>query len=116
MVDQQDGTRTSNGLVEDVVNRKPVEVDYKPYSEFCDTEQNPLEGSSKNRFVPLAGDSALHLDVWRYLGRLRIGFWICFTRHYIKPKPMRSLDETSADVLVLDKDTGLLKGEYCESN
>jgi type I restriction enzyme M protein len=44
-----------------------------------------------------------------------IGYEISFTRHFYKPRPQRTLEEISADILAIEKKAeglldGLLKG------
>jgi hypothetical protein len=41
----------------------------------------------------------------------KIGYEISFTRHFYKPQPLRSLEEISADILALEKETEGLLGE-----
>ena len=40
---------------------------------------------------------------------MKVGYEISFTRHFYKPKPMRTLDEIRADLLAVERETeGLL--------
>src|SRR5207249_10243987 len=41
----------------------------------------------------------------------KTGYDISFTRHFYKPQPLRTLDEISADILALEKETEDLLGE-----
>ena len=42
---------------------------------------------------------------------MKIGYEISFTRHFYKPKPMRTLEEIRADILALEQESeGLLEG------
>ena len=42
-------------------------------------------------------------------GSEKIGYEISFTRHFYKPKPMRTLEEIRADIMTLERETeGLL--------
>ena len=50
-------------------------------------------------------------DAWYSPGQVKIGYEISFTRHFYKPKPMRSLEEIRADILALEQESeGLLEG------
>ncbi len=47
--------------------------------------------------------------VIKRFGAIRIGYEVSFTRHFYKPQPLRTLEETSADILVIEKEAeGLL--------
>ena len=40
---------------------------------------------------------------------MKVGYEISFTRHFYKPKPMRTLEEIREDILALEQETeGLL--------
>jgi len=52
--------------------------------------------------------------VWIKQDATRIGYEVSFTRHFYKPQPLRTLDQISADILAIEKETegpldGLLK-------
>jgi type I restriction enzyme M protein len=48
-------------------------------------------------------------DVWYDPSSVKIGYEISFTRYFYKPQPLRSLEEISADILALERETeGLL--------
>lgn len=54
-------------------------------------------------------------DAWVQEDKTQVGYEISFTRYFYKPKPMRTLEEISADILALERETeglldGLLKG------
>ena len=44
-------------------------------------------------------------DAWIDEATTKIGCEISFTRHFYKPQPLRTLDEISADILALEKET-----------
>ena len=50
-------------------------------------------------------------DAWIDESATKIGYEIAFTRHFYKPQPLRTLDEISADILALEKETEGLLGE-----
>lgn len=84
-----------------------------------DTEQVPLleEGGIE---VFIRPEVLPHTpDAWIKEDATRIGYEVSFTRHFYKPQPQpqpqRTLQEISADILVIEKETeglldGLLKG------
>src|SRR5207253_7897815 len=44
-------------------------------------------------------------DAWIDESATKIGYEISFTRHFYKPQPLRTLEEISADILALEKET-----------
>ena len=100
-----------NGLFEATIKDKPAVVEYEPDPELRDTEQIPLlhEGGIDaflaKEVLPYASDA------WYLPEQLKIGYEISFTRHFYKPKPMRTLEEIRADILTLEQESeGLLEG------
>ena len=100
-----------NGLCETTVKGKPTVVEYESDPELRDTEQIPLlhEGGIdaflEREVLPYAPDA------WYSPGQVKIGYEISFTRHFYKPKPMRTLEEIRADILALEQESeGLLEG------
>ena len=54
-------------------------------------------------------------DAWVKADATKIGYEISFTRHFYKPKPLRTLEEIAADILAIEREAeglldGLLKG------
>ena len=100
-----------NGLFEATIKDRPAVVEYEPDPELRDTEQIPLlhEGGVdrflQNEVLPYAPDA------WYSPEQVKVGYEISFTRHFYKPKPMRTLEEIRADILALEqKSEGLLEG------
>lgn len=98
------------GLFPTTINGKPAVVEYEPDSDLRDTEQIPLleeggiEAFLRREVLPYAPDA------WYQEGSVKTGYEISFTRHFYKPKPMRTLEEIRADILALEKETeGLLE-------
>ena len=98
-----------NGMVETTIEGRTAVVDYEPDPELRDTEQIPLlhEGGInaflEKEVLPYAADA------WYLPGQVKIGYEISFTRHFYKPKSMRSLEEIRADILALEQESeGLL--------
>lgn len=99
-----------HGLFTAQIGGKSCVVEYEPDPELRDTEQVPLteEGGIAAFFerevLPYAEDA------WVAEDKTQIGYEISFTRHFYKPKPLRSLEEIRADILALERETeGLLK-------
>ena len=100
-----------NGLVETTIKGRTAVVEYEPDPELRDTEQIPLlhEGGIdaflEKEVLPYAPDA------WYLSGQVKVGYEISFTRHFYKPKPMRSLEEIRADIQALERESeGLLEG------
>ena len=98
-----------NGLVEATIKGRPVVVEYEPDTDLRDTEQIPLlhEGGIdaflEKEVLPYAPDA------WYSPEHVKVGYEISFTRHFYKPKPMRTLEEIRADMLAVEQETeGLL--------
>ena len=100
-----------NGLCEVTIKGKPAVVEYEPDPDLRDTEQIPLlhEGGIdaflEKEVLPYAPDA------WYLPSQVKVGYEISFTRHFYKPKPMRTLEEIRADILALERESeGLLEG------
>ena len=99
-----------NGLFELTNKGRPAVVEYEPDPDLRDTEQIPLlyEGGIDaflaREVLPYAPDA------WYLPSQVKIGYEISFTRHFYKPKPMRTLEEIRADILALERESeGLLE-------
>ena len=84
-------------------------VAWEPDPDLRDTEQVPLlteggiEGFMAREVLPYAPDA------WIDPSKTQIGYEISFTRHFYKPKPLRTLAEIRADIEALERETeGLL--------
>jgi type I restriction enzyme M protein len=99
------------GLFDVVIGGKPAVVEYEPDPDLRDTEQVPLleDGGiaafMEREVLPYAPEA------WYVPGSVKIGYEISFTRHFYKPKSLRTLDEISADILALENETEGLLGE-----
>ncbi|MCX5947523.1 MAG: class I SAM-dependent DNA methyltransferase [Cyanobacteria bacterium] len=99
------------GFFEDPIAGKLAIVEYEPDSDLRDTEQVPLledggiEAFIRREVLPYTPDA------WIKEEATKIGYEISFTRHFYKPKPLRTLAEISADILAIKKEAeGLLDG------
>jgi type I restriction enzyme M protein len=98
-----------HGRFEVTLHGKPCVVGYEPNSELRDTEQIPfIESGGVDEFVkrevlPYAPDA------WYDPSSIKVGYEISFTRYFYKPQPLRTLEEISADIVALEKESqGLL--------
>ena len=105
-----------NGLVEATIKGRSAVVEYEPDTDLRDTEQIPLlhEGGIdaflEKEVLPYAPDA------WYVPGQVKVGYEISFTRHFYKPKPMRTLEEIRADILALEQESGTLLEEVIGSH
>ncbi|HON56658.1 MAG TPA: N-6 DNA methylase, partial [bacterium] len=97
------------GVYETVIDKKKFIVEYEPDTNLRDTEQVPLledggiEAFFKREVLPYAPDA------WIDETKTQVGYEISFTRYFYKPAQMRTLDEITADIKALEKETdGLL--------
>jgi type I restriction enzyme M protein len=84
-------------------------VAWEPNPDLRDTEQVPLltdggiEEFMSHEVLPYAPDA------WVDPSKTQIGYEISFTRHFYKPKPLRTLAEIRAEIEALERETeGLL--------
>ncbi|MCO5053189.1 MAG: type I restriction-modification system subunit M [Verrucomicrobiae bacterium] len=100
-----------HGVYAAEVRGKPALVEYEPDSDLRDTEQVPLlepggiEAFIRREVLPYTPDA------WIDESATKMGYEISFTRHFYQPQPLRSLDEISADIVALEKETEGLLGE-----
>lgn len=75
------------------------------------TEQIPLPEEGGIETFPLREVLPHAPDAWHVPDSIRTGYEISFTRYFYKPKPLRTLEEISADIQALEKETEGLLGE-----
>jgi type I restriction enzyme M protein len=97
------------GLFEAIIDGKKCVVEYEPDSDLRDNEQVPLledggiEAFFRREVLPYVPDA------WIDKSKTQIGYEISFTRYFYKPVQMRTLEEITADILAIEKETdGLL--------
>jgi type I restriction enzyme M protein len=83
-------------------------VEYELDSELRDTENVPLKDEIHAYFVR---EVRPHVeDAWIALDKTQIGYEISFNKYFYQHKPLRSLEEVTAEILQLEQETeGLLK-------
>ena len=89
--------------------KKPGQwIEYEPDSELRDTENVPLKDEIHAYFVR---EVRPHVnDAWIALDKTQIGYEISFNKYFYQHKPLRSLEEVTAEILKLEQETeGLLK-------
>lgn len=98
-----------HGLFEKTIGGKHCLVEYEPDTSLRDTEQVPLledggiEAFFRREVLPY------NPDAWIDESKTQVGYEISFTRYFYKPVQMRTLDEITADIKALEKETdGLL--------
>lgn len=91
-------------------------IEYEPDSELRDTENVPLALDTSR-----SASSAIHdyfirevrphvIDAWIAIDKTVIGYEISFNKYFYQHKPLRSLEEVTAEILALEAETdGLLK-------
>ncbi len=89
--------------------KKPGQwIEYESDSELRDTENVPLKDEIHAYFVR---EVRPHVeDAWIALDKTQIGYEISFNKYFYQHKPLRSLEEVTAEILQLEQETeGLLK-------
>ncbi len=100
-----------HGRFEVILRGRPCVVEYEPDADLRDSEQVPLiepggiDAFIRREVLPYAPDA------WYDQNSIRVGYEISFTRYFYKPQPLRSLDEISADIVAVEKETEGLLGE-----
>ena len=91
-------------------------IEYEPDSELRDTENVPLAKSKTPSASSVIHEYFIrevrpHVDeAWIALGKTVIGYEISFNKYFYQHKPLRSLEEVTAEILALEAETdGLLK-------
>lgn len=101
---------TKDAAAEPVIKKKTKQgIEFEPDAELRDTEQVPLleeggiEAFFQREVVP-------HVpDAWIDHSKTLVGYEISFTRHFYKPKPLRTLDQIRIDLETLQAEAeGLL--------
>jgi type I restriction enzyme M protein len=99
------------GRYEVEIDGKQCLVEYEPDPELRDMEQVPLleEGGIEAFFQR---EVLPHVsDAWIDASATKVGYEISFTRYFYKPQPLRTLEETRADIEALEQETEGLLGQ-----
>ena len=83
-------------------------TEYEPDSELRDTENVPLKDNIHAYFLR---EVRPHVeDAWLNIDKTQIGYEISFNKYFYQHTPLRSLEEVTAEILALERETeGLLK-------
>ena len=83
-------------------------TEYESDSELRDTENVPLKEDIHAYFLR---EVRPHVDdAWLSIDKTQIGYEISFNKYFYQHVPLRSLEEVTAEILVLEQETeGLLK-------
>lgn len=91
-------------------------IEYEPDSELRDTENVPLAKSKTPTASSVIHEYFIrevrpHVDeAWIALDKTVVGYEISFNKYFYQHKPLRSLEEVTAEILALEAETdGLLK-------
>jgi len=94
-----------HGLYLVTVKGKKCVAEYEPDTDLRDTEQVPLlEPGGVEAFI-CREVLPYTPDAWIDETATKIGYEISFTRHFYKPRPLRTLDQIRADIVLLEKET-----------
>jgi type I restriction enzyme M protein len=98
-----------HGFFEATIGGKGCVVEFEPDGDLRDTEEVPLledggiETFLRREVLPYSPDA------WFDPGSVKVGYDISFARYFFQPHQLRTLEEISADILALQKETeGLL--------
>lgn len=98
------------------LNDKGEYIEYEPDSELRDTESVPLALDTSLSASRVIHDYFIrevrpHVDeAWIAIDKTVIGYEISFNKYFYQHKPLRSLEEVTAEILALEAETdGLLK-------
>ena len=96
------------GLFTTTIKGKPMVVEYGPDPNLRDTERIPLtEDGGIEEFIKR--EVLPHVaDAWYMPFDVKVGYEINFNQHFYKTKPMRQLEEITADIMALEKECNQL--------
>ena len=83
-------------------------MEYESDTDLRDSENVPLGGSIHKYFLE---EVKPHVDeAWINLDSVKIGYEISFNKYFYKHKPLRSIEEVTADILKLEEQSeGLIR-------
>ncbi len=89
--------------------KKDEYVIYESYADLRDSENVPLTESIHEYFLK---EVKPHVDeAWIDLDKTKIGYEISFNKYFYQHKPLRRIEEVSAEILALDKESDGLIAE-----
>jgi len=89
-------------------SKKGEYTEYETEGDLRDTENVPLK---KNIYEYFLQEVKPHVDeAWINLDATKIGYEISFNKYFYRHKPLRSIEEVTADIIALEKESeGLIK-------
>ena len=94
-----------HGTFATAIRGKTAVVEYEPDPDLRDTEQIPLLEDGGADALLLREVLPYAKDAWYSPSTVKVGYEINFNRHFYQPQPMRSLDQITADIIALEKET-----------
>lgn len=89
-------------------DKKGEYIQYEPASDLRDTENVPLKENIYDYFVREVKPHVA--EAWIDLDATKIGYEISFNKYFYRHKPLRSIEEVSADILKLEQESeGLIR-------
>ena len=89
--------------------KKGEYLTYETESDLRDTENVPLKENIYDYFIR---EVKPHLEeAWINLDATKIGFEISFNKYFYQHKPLRAIEEVTADILALEKESDGLIAE-----
>lgn len=83
--------------------KKDEYIVYESQSDLRDSENVPLNESIHEYFLR---EVKPHVnEAWIDLDKTKIGYEISFNKYFYQHKPLRSIEEVSAEILALDKES-----------
>lgn len=88
--------------------KKDEYIEYETESDLRDTENIPLKENIYDYFLR---EVKPHVsEAWINLNTTKIGYEISFNKYFYRHKPLRSIEEVTADILLLENESdGLIK-------
>ncbi len=88
--------------------KKTEYLQYETESDLRDTENVPLKENIYNYFLQEVKPHVA--EAWINLDATQMGYEISFNKHFFRPKPLRSVEEISEDILALEEEgDGLIR-------
>jgi type I restriction enzyme M protein len=83
-------------------------IEYEAHTNIRDSENIPLKDDIQNYFLKEVKPHVA--EAWINLDSVKIGYEISFNKYFYKHKPLRSIEEVTADIVELEKESeGLIK-------
>jgi len=83
--------------------KKDEYISYESQTDLRDSENVPLNESIHDYFLREVKPHVA--EAWIDLDKTKIGYEISFNKYFYQHKPLRSIEEVSAEILALDKES-----------